>query len=181
MDQINSIKSETNQQTNQKSNGPDNRKVAVDVPLLRTARTATNCAHLNGHPVCTWPYCGLVLHTVTRPSEGRTKLNLQYRPPQCTLCTYTLCFYSADSPVDAESVNSGWHWETYRIYSGPGSSVGIATDYGLDGPGIESRWGWNFSHTSRPALGPTLPPVQWVPVFHGGKAAGAWCWPPIPF
>jgi len=26
--------------------------------------------------------------------------------------------------------------------SGPGSSVGIATGYGLDGPGIESRWGW---------------------------------------
>ena len=25
--------------------------------------------------------------------------------------------------------------------SEPGSSVGIATDYGLDGPGIESRWG----------------------------------------
>ena len=24
--------------------------------------------------------------------------------------------------------------------SGPGSSVGIATGYGLDGPGIESRW-----------------------------------------
>ena len=24
---------------------------------------------------------------------------------------------------------------------GPGGSVGIATDYGLDGPGIESRWG----------------------------------------
>ena len=23
--------------------------------------------------------------------------------------------------------------------NGPGSSVGIATDYGLDGPGIESR------------------------------------------
>ena len=30
-----------------------------------------------------------------------------------------------------------------NIYAkyGPGSSVGIATDYGLDGPGIESRWG----------------------------------------
>jgi hypothetical protein len=24
---------------------------------------------------------------------------------------------------------------------GPGSSIGIATDYGLDGPGIETRWG----------------------------------------
>ena len=27
---------------------------------------------------------------------------------------------------------------------GPGSSVGIATDYGLDGPGIESRWRRDF-------------------------------------
>jgi hypothetical protein len=43
------------------------------------------------------------------------------------------------------------------------SSVGIATDYGLDGPRIESQWGRDFSHTSRPALGPTQSPVQWVP------------------
>jgi len=28
--------------------------------------------------------------------------------------------------------------------SGPGSSVGIATAYGLDDPGIESRWGARF-------------------------------------
>jgi hypothetical protein len=28
---------------------------------------------------------------------------------------------------------------------GPGSSVGIATRYGLDGPGIECRWGARFS------------------------------------
>jgi hypothetical protein len=28
---------------------------------------------------------------------------------------------------------------------GPGSSVGIGTGYGLDGPGIESRWGVRFS------------------------------------
>jgi len=32
-----------------------------------------------------------------------------------------------------------------HTYSVPSSSVGIATGYGLDGPGIESRWGARFS------------------------------------
>ena len=48
------------------------------------------------------------------------------------------------------------------LMCGPRSSVGIATSYGLDDPGIESRWGEIF-RLSRPALGPTQPPVQWVP------------------
>jgi len=43
----------------------------------------------------------------------------------------------------------------YQIYFGmilkeygPGSVVGIATGYGLDGLGIESRWGRDFPHLS---------------------------------
>jgi hypothetical protein len=48
------------------------------------------------------------------------------------------------------------------IIVGRDSSVGITTGYGLVGTGIESRWGRDFSHTSRPALGPTQPPIQWV-------------------
>jgi len=46
---------------------------------------------------------------------------------------------------------------------GPGISVGIATGYRLDGPGIESRVRRDFPYLSRPALGPNQPPVQWVP------------------
>jgi hypothetical protein len=49
------------------------------------------------------------------------------------------------------------------LNGGQGRIVGIATAYGLDGPGIESRWGRDFPHLSRPALRPTQPPVQWVP------------------
>jgi len=35
----------------------------------------------------------------------------------------------------------------------PGSSVSIATGYGLDGPGIESRWGARFSAPVQTSLG----------------------------
>ena len=47
-------------------------------------------------------------------------------------------------------------WNLVRLLwlEGPGSSVGIATGYGLDGPGIESRWGRGF------------PPVQTGPGAH---------------
>jgi hypothetical protein len=53
---------------------------------------------------------------------------------------------------------------------GPGRVVGIATHYGLDGPGIESRGGGgDFTHLYRPARRPPQPPVQWVPGLSRGK------------
>ena len=45
---------------------------------------------------------------------------------------------------------------------GPGSSVGIAADYGLDDLGSNLDGDENF-RSSRPALGPTQHPVKWVP------------------
>jgi hypothetical protein len=68
-----------------------------------------------------------------------------------------------------------------RVMIGRYSSVGIATRYELDGPGIESRWGVKFS-----ALVPTGPRAQSSLLYNGyrdfpgGKAAEAWRWLPTP-
>jgi len=63
----------------------------------------------------------------------------------------------------------------YSEFRGRDCVVGIATCNGLEGPGIESLWGRDFLHLSRPALWPNQPPVQWVTgVFPGDAAAGAW-------
>ena len=57
------------------------------------------------------------------------------------------------------------------------SSVGIATRYGMDGPGIDSRWGRDFPHPCTPALGPTHPSVRRVTSqFPASKAFLAWPW-----
>ena len=53
--------------------------------------------------------------------------------------------------------------------SGPDSSVGIATGYGLNGPGIESRWDEIFrTFTDRP-WGPPRLLYNGCRVFLGGK------------
>ena len=59
--------------------------------------------------------------------------------------------------------------DTNAYLSGIAQSVQrLAT--GLDGPGIETRWGREFPHPSRPALRPTLPPIQWVPGLSRGQS-----------
>jgi hypothetical protein len=81
---------------------------------------------------------------------------------------------TADKVQFSDLTFVNFHPITYMLM-GRDSVVGIATLYGLDGPGIESRWGQDFLHPSRPALEPTQPPIQWVlGLFPGGKAAGVW-------
>jgi hypothetical protein len=57
---------------------------------------------------------------------------------------------------------------THEEYCETGSLVGIATDYGLEGPGIESRWGEIFRCPDRP-WGPPSLLYNGYRVFPGGK------------
>ena len=59
-------------------------------------------------------------------------------------------------------------YKAYSFKCVPGIVVGITTGYGLNSPGIESRLWRDFPYLSRPALGHTQPPVQWVPSLSRG-------------
>ena len=77
--------------------------------------------------------------------------------------------YGANAPLESD-------FNELHFPIVPVSVVGIATRYGLDGPGIESRWVARFSapvqtdrgaHQASCTVGTGSSP--------GGKAAEAWC------
>ena len=58
---------------------------------------------------------------------------------------------------------------------GRDSSDDIGTRYGLDGPGIESRWWVRFAAPVHTGPGAHTASYTMVPGSAGGKAAGACC------
>ena len=79
----------------------------------------------------------------------------------------SLCSRCSDN-LKYEKVRYLFYYHKLYVLRGPGSSVGIATDYGMDGPG-SSPTGDEIFRPSSPALGSTQPPVQWVPGLSRGK------------
>jgi len=96
-----------------------------------------------------------------------TVAHLRLFREQRQLVAYTPNWYTwiaeEEIAIRLKSVISIFKWDVGR-----NSSVGIATRYGLDGPGIETWWGWNFPYPSRPTLGTTQPPIRWVPCLSRG-------------
>ena len=122
----------------------------------------------------------LLTHTrIHITSQIHVQLDTQLKAHQRR--EYRSRFYKGMKTKEQWIASSCIYTVKYNIPSGPGSSVGIATDYGLDGPGSNPSGNESFC-PSRPALGPTQPPVKWVPgLSRGESAAGACCWPLTPF
>ena len=88
---------------------------------------------------------------------GACRCNFPYRETVCVSFDTKLC-----AVMDS---GSRWTWVSTVLSAialdslhGPGSVVGIATGYGLDGPGIEYRWGARFSAPVQTGPGPNPAP-----------------------
>jgi hypothetical protein len=135
------------------------------------------------------PQCHFVRHKswdFTRVSSLISHLPLNYLPRPIQPAVQ----YVPGSFLGGKAAGA-WRWpptlsrsevkNQLPLLLGRDNVVGIATRYGLDGPGIERRWGRDFEHPSRPALGPIQLPVNRVQgLFLRSKAAGSWRWPPAP-
>ena len=131
------------------------------------------------------PYCSVCLsHTLLSPFVDH-----YLHPPSISVWVFSLVFCLLTGFTNFLSHLSFFHSDHmpshFRSFCFnilyQDSTVGRATQYMMDGPGIESGGSQDFPHPSRLALGPTQPHIQGVlGLFHGGKVAELWHCPPTP-
>jgi len=98
-------------------------------------------------------------------SGNTTDVRYTVENPNSSLCRITDC--------SDEEIFPGFEVPTAQNV-GRVSSVGTATGYLLDGPGIESRWVRYFPHPSRQALGPTQLPKTAAAMFKVKLLPSSW-------
>jgi len=91
------------------------------------------------------------------PGEKKYILIHIYRTNSAGLIPYVnLKFVVINETIIPNSILHSVH----TVFVNQDSAVGVATCYGLDGQGIETRWGRDFPHLLRPALDPSEPPTK---------------------
>jgi hypothetical protein len=103
-----------------------------------------------------WEWSEDTLVTARR-QELDTSRQLYFSSPISSLRSPFYSIFPQQRRLKREAIRSSpWIWGIRNLHStcsGPGWRSRYS-DYGLDGPGIESRWGRDFPHPSRSALGP---------------------------
>jgi hypothetical protein len=117
-----------------------------------------------------WPNVVIALRHIIRQVHAVQWLRYQSR---CDVSGKWSHIYQIFAPWNNYNLNLSRLSLKLRFSIGRPGYRSCSDSLRLDGPGIESRWGRTFPYPSRPALGPTQPPVQWV---QGSFPAGAWRW-----
>jgi hypothetical protein len=148
-------------------------EVRFNIIFLYTSRYAENKIRVYVYELENISWLHHILLQYRHDPHFRQEIRCQNIVPAFPACVRIYCLTTTNQYQHSTSQNAA---VVIQNVSGTGdSSVGIATRYGLDDQRIESRWRRDFPHPSRPVLGPTQPPIQWLPGFFlGSKAARAW-------
>jgi hypothetical protein len=135
----------------------------LNCPILFVSCTVFNC------PSCALSYCVLWIFPLwkiprlrsggirspDRPVRSQSLYRLSHSDANCRDFLLMILIYKGfivRRLYKLFGVKGLWAFQVYEI--GLYSEVGIVTRYGLEGPGIESRWGLDFQHPSRRPWGP---------------------------
>jgi len=140
---------------------PTGDKVEMDLNLV-TGRQQNRCIVPKLYTVkrCSWRWASLSPETCT--ADANISIKRSINENCCILLVAYIAVLMMHGLTNVKYLPLFYNRHGKVRNCGQGSSVGIAIDYGLDGPG-SNPGGDKIFRPSRPALGPIQHPVKWVP------------------